>query len=514
MMCILPLIVLFTWPCHGANILAILPSPSYSHQIAYTHIWKELSLRGHKVTLITTDPVKDPKLTNLTEIDMKSTYELMGKLSNISKSAFTMWNVYRTVQNFLNSVAEAQLSHAEVQSLIHNKSHFDVVLVEFIYVEFLAFAEIYDCPKILFSTFDPYSLIHSLLGNPINPVLYPDMGATFYGSLNFKERVTSSLFTLYSLYYFYYESYYQKSEIIKKYFSISRTAHELVSDVDMLFLNVNPILQPIRALGPSTIMIGGNRGVIDSTPLPKDLANFLDNAKDGFVYFSLGSNVKSKDLLTETREAIIEAFRELPFKVLWKFEADELPNKPDNVKIIKWAPQQAVLSHPNIKAFVTQGGLQSFEEALYCEVPFVVIPFFGDQEQNAKVIENKGMGVVINKKFSVGKIELKNAILEVTKNTKYHDAVKRVKQWVVDSPMTGLEKAVWWTEYVIRNKGAKHLRNPAADIPLYQYFLVDVIGFLVLAISATFLLLFLFIRTICRLVVSKYVNKISKKKSA
>lgn len=55
--------------------------------------------------------------------------------------------------------------------------------------------------------------------------------------------------------------------------------------------------------------------------------------------------------------------------------------------------------------------------------------------------------------------------------------------------MNGLEKAVWWTEYVIRNKGAKHLRNPAADLPLYQYFLLDVIGLLLSVIAVVVLTL-------------------------
>lgn len=47
--------------------------------------------------------------------------------------------------------------------------------------------------------------------------------------------------------------------------------------------------------------------------------------------------------------------------------------------------------------------------------------------------------------------------------------------------MSGLEKAVWWTEYVIRHEGANHLRNPALNMPWYQYFLVDVIGFTLIA---------------------------------
>lgn len=49
--------------------------------------------------------------------------------------------------------------------------------------------------------------------------------------------------------------------------------------------------------------------------------------------------------------------------------------------------------------------------------------------------------------------------------------------------MTGLEKAVWWTEYVIRHKGAPHLRSPALDLPIYQYFLLDIIGFVLLVLG-------------------------------
>lgn len=87
------------------------------------------------------------------------------------------------------------------------------------------------------------------------------------------------------------------------------------------------------------------------------MAEFLDSGTDGFIYFSLGSNVKSKDLSKENLEAITEALRELPYKVLWKFEADELPDKPENVKLIKWAPQQAILCKFEIQ--ISPNGIES-----------------------------------------------------------------------------------------------------------------------------------------------------------
>lgn len=46
--------------------------------------------------------------------------------------------------------------------------------------------------------------------------------------------------------------------------------------------------------------------------------------------------------------------------------------------------------------------------------------------------------------------------------------------------MTGVSKAIWWIEYIIRHKGAKHLRSPAVDMPWYQYHMLDVIGFILI----------------------------------
>lgn len=43
-----------------------------------------------------------------------------------------------------------------------------------------------------------------------------------------------------------------------------------------------------------------------------------------------------------------------------------------------------------------------------------------------------------------------------------------------DEPTTCLTKAVWWVEYIIRHKGAKHLQYDGLNMPTYQFFLLDV----------------------------------------
>lgn len=112
---------------------------------------------------------------------------------------------------------------------------------------------------------------------------------------------------------------------------------------------------------------------------------------------------------------IIKTLAKLPYKVLWKFEDDELIGKPKNVLINKWLPQQDVLQHPNIKLFITQAGLQSTEEALLNGVPLLAIPFIGDQWYISKSIKKLGVGLYLD--FGTLNEEvLRKTILEVIGN--------------------------------------------------------------------------------------------------
>ncbi|KAG5874354.1 hypothetical protein JTB14_022347 [Gonioctena quinquepunctata] len=494
-----------------ANILAIVPAPFYSHQIAFQEIWKELSRRGHQVTLITTVPIDEPDLVNLTVIDMSRSYKLLTEKYTISKTAeniLNMWNWYDIFAKINRDAAEEQLSSVELQDLIHrhHNYHFDLVLVESYFPEFLTFAKIYDCPSVLLTSVDGHTEFHRAMGNPVHPVLNADYATAFHVELGFFERVTS---TVYSLYVSSFETFYvnpAKQKIIDKYFTNSSvTLSQLIKNVDLLFLDCHPVIQGPRAIGPTTINIGMERRLIAKHPLTKELKYFMDNASEGFIYMSLGSNVRSKDLNKDTLESIVEVFRKLPFRVVWKFEddrKDRLEGIPDNIMVVKWAPQQLVLKHPNIKLFITQGGLQSLEEAVYSNVPLVVIPYFADQFKNARLMEYKGIGKKVGRKPFVKGKELEDAILEVITDQRYKENISKMGKWAKDVPMTGLEKAVWWTEYVIRHKGSKHLRNPAADIPLYQYFLLDVIGFLLIALMILIALFFISISRIMKYILS------------
>jgi glucuronosyltransferase len=65
-----------------------------------------------------------------------------------------------------------------------------------------------------------------------------------------------------------------------------------------------------------------------------------------------------------------------------------------------------------------------------------------------------------------------------------------------DQPLTPLEQAVYWTEYVIRHKGAPHLRSAVLDLAWYQYFLLDVIAVLGLAVGCVVLIVYMTLRAV------------------
>jgi len=74
--------------------------------------------------------------------------------------------------------------------------------------------------------------------------------------------------------------------------------------------------------------------------------------------------------------------------------------------------------------------------------------------------------------------------------------MKKLSALSKDEPESSLNRAVWWTEYVLRHNGAKHLRSAALDLAWYQYLLLDVAAFLFLLLAITVLVSYLILKYI------------------
>jgi glucuronosyltransferase len=380
---------------------------------------------------------------------------------------------------------DQQLSHPEVKKIIKKSSgqKFDLLILEYLnYVPVLAFAEIYGCPVIGITSLESMWLAHEEIGNGANPMIHPEILFPYeHGRLSFVERWKSLKY--YLKFKFFLQNKFQRSfeSTINKHFpQVTTSTDQMKERVQLLMTNTNPAMGFIRPLLPNTIQLGFMH-IEPSKLLPaSELKTFLDNSKNGVIYMSLGSNVQSKDLSPEILQTFLKVFGSLSFDVLWKFEADNLPNKPSNVMISKWLPQSDLLAHPKIKLFITQGGQQSMEEAIDRTIPLIVVPFLGDQDSNARRMVRKGIGYHLEL-HSLTEQKLLKAINEMLK-PKYKENIKKLRELVYDQPMTSRERAVWWTEMVIRHKGAKHLEYPGRLVPFYQKYWLDFIGISVLSL--------------------------------
>lgn len=70
----------------------------------------------------------------------------------------------------------------------------------------------------------------------------------------------------------------------------------------------------------------------------------------------------------------------------------------------------------------------------------------------------------------------------------YKANMQRLSSIHHDQPVTPLDTAVYWVEFVMRHGGAKHLRLASHDLNWFQYHSIDVIGAL-LVILLTFTVL-------------------------
>ena len=74
------------------------------------------------------------------------------------------------------------------------------------------------------------------------------------------------------------------------------------------------------------------------------------------------------------------------------------PSLKPNIKTVNWLPQNDLLAHKDIKAFVSHVGHNSLYESAYHGVPVVAVPLFGDQFGNAQKAELFGLGIVVDHK--------------------------------------------------------------------------------------------------------------------
>lgn len=92
---------------------------------------------------------------------------------------------------------------------------------------------------------------------------------------------------------------------------------------------------------------------------------------------------------------------------------------------------------------------------------------------------------------------------------RYKKAVLKAQKILQDQPLKGLDKAVWWIEYVLRHGDVSHLRSASANMSFFEYFMIDVIIFVILLLVLIVFLIVISVRFTSKLLTSFKKVKIS-----
>uniref|UniRef100_A0A2H8TFP8 UDP-glucuronosyltransferase n=1 Tax=Melanaphis sacchari TaxID=742174 RepID=A0A2H8TFP8_9HEMI len=469
-------------PVGAANILAVQPIAAKSQWNVLRAVLQALTDHGHTVTVFT--PFPDGDRDGYTEIDVSGDLETrIGLNASLIMDSQSMSTVVKLIVNMTRAGCRTVFKHQQMQKIFDCKSQvFDVVVAGTVSLDYVSYvATVLQIPAI--NVISSSVVLHSkrsFFEHFQNPTTTSSF--LFWRSVpkTFADRFANSLHLIYSLWLLWREERWHR-QIEPQSFD----AVDLVKP-SLTFTNTHLITKPSSPLSPDVVQIGG----IHLAPprlIPKDILEFIDDAPHGVIFFTLGSMILMSSLPENVLNVFRESFSQIPQKVLWKYEGD-MKNISKNVMTQKWFPQRDILLHPNVKLFISHGGISGMYETVDAGVPVLGFPYIYDQPRNIDNLVNAGMAISMDIDY-VNKDTFLKAVLEIVNDEKYRKNAKIASERFKDRPMSPADSVVYWTEYVLRHNGAPHLKSQALNLTWYQYFLIDVIStFLFIAFIVLFII--------------------------
>ncbi|VVD01561.1 unnamed protein product [Leptidea sinapis] len=331
----------------SASILALFSSLSFPDHLVFRGYISLLVQRGHSIVLMTPYPGQftPQEMERIIELnvapDSVPYYEEYRKLMTNTDDYYPR---LQSMNDFALKLAIAQLKSKTMSSLFMNpNAKFDLVITEADIPLLYAVAEKYKTPHVSITAGSGKVHQYESKGCPIHPILYPDVNALNYRNLTRVQKIFEYYRSFQTRNEYYY-NFIPKCEVAaKKLFGLNRPLQEVEYDIDILLIANNPVLMGNRPTVPAISYVD-RLHIRPGFQLHQELQTILDSSK-GAIYFSLGTLQEPEHLSTHVLQSLSDAFRELPFTVLWKIGNDTMINKSPNIITSAWFPQQEILGH-------------------------------------------------------------------------------------------------------------------------------------------------------------------------
>ncbi|XP_033972385.1 UDP-glucuronosyltransferase 2C1-like [Trematomus bernacchii] len=505
------LLVFIPRGCHGGNIL-VFPGEG-SHWINMDILLEALHSRGHNITVVRPSKswyIKDESSYYNTytvqverSIDQEWVTKIISEAMKFERGAIPLTSFLNTAVGMIGMFVDSHAMMGElVSAMLDNKelmrilqdSKFDLVLTDPCGCHGVIMAKYLNLPLVYNVRWLMAGEAHlAIAPSPLSYV--PITGSGHTDKMTFFQRVTNVLMQLNSLiqHQLVVKLVYQK--LCDKYLGSDIDFNQLMLDADIWLMRVDFVFEFPRPTMPNIVYIGGFQ-CKPATPLPEHLEEFVQSSGEhGVIIMSLGAFVS--ELPSDMANGIAATFAKLPQKVIWRYKGDRPATLGNNTLIVDWMPQNDLLGHPKIKLFVAHGGTNGVQEAIYHGVPVVGLPLFFDQFDNLLRLKERGTAKLLTIQTVDKDNNLQDAIQEVLNEPSYRLNMQRFSSLHRDQPMKPLDTALFWIEFVMRHKGAAHLRTESYRLPWYSYHSVDVILFLAGAVLLILFTFVFFIRCLC-----------------
>ncbi|XP_068506452.1 UDP-glucuronosyltransferase 2B1-like isoform X1 [Syngnathus scovelli] len=464
-----------------------------SHWVNMKVVIEGLHSRGHQVDVLRTDDSwyikeKSSLYTSIT-LDVESGFskdsiiEFVEQLLRIQREGNSVWTRLKLERE---QTEKASVMHEKTSKLLmwifENKTmveslrsaKYDLVLTDPAVPCGVILAHFLKLPLVLNVRWTSHGEGHlAIAPSPLSYV--PLTGTQFSDKMSFFERVVNNLLFIFAEYQYskYIQLHYDG--VVQKYLSPDADYRSLFQAADLWLMRVDFVFEFPRPTMPNVIYMGGFQ-CKPAKPLPDHLEEFVQSSGEhGFVIMSLGTLIG--ELPNDLADEIAAAFAKLPQKVIWRYKGAKPSTLGNNTLLVDWMPQNDLLGHPKMKLFVAHGGTNGVQEAIYHGVPILGLPLIFDQRDNLLRIVMRKAGKVLDI-VTLDHDIFYQGIQEILSDPSYRNNMQRLSRLHKDQPIPPLDSALFWIEFVMRHKGAAHLRTESYQMPWYVYHSVDVLLFL------------------------------------
>ncbi|XP_065368887.1 UDP-glucosyltransferase 2-like [Calliphora vicina] len=474
----------------AANILAISSLPQPAKYGVMSSILNGLNERGHQITWVIRFSKQSQLHNNIRQILIQEHEELYKEFISFSMEDLDR-SFFANLQNIFGKgvlVTSDIINNPSVKEIMKHEQ-FDLIIFETFMTEALyGLGEYFNAPMVGISSFGTSTSLDKLVGNVSPTSFIPTLFIQHIFEVTFLHRFLNVALSLvdkmtYDLLYLPHQR-----KLYEEFFPNATVNFDQANrNFSLVLLNQHHSMLFPRPYLPNMIEVAGLHIDERLEQLPLNVQQFLDDAPFGVIYFHLAAGLKTFKLNLNSTSILFQTFKNLNYKIICNMDnMSPQAEKYRNILQVYNVSHHSILAHPHVKLFVTNGELLSIIDSVYYGKPILGLPMFTHQHFNINMAIQMGYGLGLKFK-QLHESKLQHLLLELLNNPSYSIKVKELSAVFRDQPLKPKERALYWIEYVLRHKGAVHLRSKGRFLNIWQFNNIDVLlAYLVIFVVIVF----------------------------